>query len=31
MDPQGRFAAPLSYEQGPAKLAEEIAKAMHGG
>ncbi len=31
MDPQGRFAAPLSYEQGPAKLAEDIAKAMHGG
>jgi len=31
MDPKGEFAVPLSYEQGPAKLADDIRKAMHGG
>ena len=31
MDPQGRFAAPLYYEQGPARLAHDISAAMHKG
>ena len=31
MDPKGEFAVPLTYEQGPAKLAEDIRKAMRGG
>ena len=30
MDPKGRFVAPLSYEQGPEKLAQDIRNAMHG-
>lgn len=30
MNPQGRFVAPLSYEQGPDKLAQAIAAAIHG-
>ena len=29
MDPGGQFSVPLTYEQGPAKLAEDIRKAMH--
>jgi protein SCO1/2 len=31
MDPNGQFSVPLTYEQGPAKLADDIRKAMHGG
>ena len=31
MNPQGRFVAPLSYEQGPDKLAKALADAIHGG
>ena len=31
MDPNGQFSVPLSYEQGPQKLADDIRKAMHGG
>jgi protein SCO1/2 len=30
MDPEGRLAAPLTYTQGPAKLAADIGAAMHG-
>lgn len=31
MDPNGQFSVPLSYEQGPQKLADDIRKAMRGG
>ncbi len=30
MDPKGHFVAPLTYEQGPEKLAHDIRDAMHG-
>jgi len=31
MDPQGHFAVPLYYEQGPEKLAKDIAAALRKG
>jgi len=30
MNPEGRFVAPLSYEQGPDKVAHDLSVAMHG-
>lgn len=30
MNPDGRFVAPLSYEQGPEKVAHDLSAAMHG-
>ena len=30
MNPEGRFVAPLSYEQGPDKLAHDLSAEMHG-
>ena len=30
MNPEGRFVAPMSYEEGPDKLARDISAAMHG-
>jgi len=30
MNPEGRFVAPLSYEQGPDKLAHDLSAAMRG-
>ena len=30
MNPEGRFVAPLSYEQGPDKVARDLSGAMHG-
>ncbi len=30
MDPKGHFVAPLTYDQGPEKLARDIRDAMHG-
>lgn len=31
MNPEGRFVAPLAYEQGPDKLAHDLTAAMRGG
>ena len=30
MNPDGRFVTPLSYEQGPDKVARDLSAAMHG-